>query len=89
MNYKTITAQVRRVEREVRRIVAAWPDAQVRHTVDRMSAVVIIREPASTYIIEVEPGDDEVVTRSLWVSHRVPVGPDSTHIPEWTAGWVD
>lgn len=85
MNPKTISAQVLRVEQEVRRIREAWPEAKVRFTRDFLAAVAIIREPTSTYIIEVEPGETDVVTRSLWVSHRAP----STHAPEWRAGWVD
>lgn len=83
MNPKTISAQVLRVEEEVRRIREAWPEAKVRFTRDFLAAVVIIREPTSTCIIEVEPGETDVVTRSLWVSHRVP------HTPEWRTGWVD
>ena len=89
MNPKTISAQALRVEREVRRIRGAWPEAKVRFTRDFLTAVAVIREPTSTYIIEVEPTDDGVATRYLWVSHRVPIGPDSTHIPQWTEGWVD
>ena len=85
MNPKTISAQIMRVENEVHRIREAWPEAKVRFTRDFLAAVVIIREPTSTYIIEVEPGETDAVTRSLWVSHRVP----AAHGPEWRTGWVD
>lgn len=83
MNPKTISAQIMRVEEEVRLIREAWPEAKVRFTRDFLAAVVIIREPTSTYIIEVEMSETGVVTRSLWVSHRVPAA------PEWRTGWVD
>lgn len=89
MNPLTRTARSQRVEAEVRRIREAWPEAQVRYNAERVGATVVIRDPLSTYIIEVESGDTDVVTRSLWVSHRVPIGPDSEHVPQWTEGWVD
>ena len=87
MNPKTLNAQTRQVEIEVRRIREAWPTAQVRFTLDRMAAAVTIHAETFTYFIEVEPGDHEAVTRSLWVSHRHPIA--EPYIPEWTDGWVD
>lgn len=87
MNPKTPNAQARRVRDEVDRIRCAWPLARASFGPLGLDAVVIIREPASTYIIEVEPGDHEAVTRSLWVSHRHPIA--EPYIPEWADGWVD
>lgn len=69
------------VQDEVDRIINAWPEAQAFHTFDRASAVVIIPEPASTYIVEVGPD----ATRSLHVPH----GGDRCWMPEWQDGWVD
>lgn len=87
MNPKTPNAQMRQVGTEVLRIREAWPTAKVRFTHDFLAAVAIIREPASTYFIEVEPGDFEAKTRSLWVSHRHPIA--EPYVPTWTEGWVD
>lgn len=87
MNTKTLTAQTRQVRDEVERIVDAWPTASVRYTLDHLAAVLIIRNPNSTYIIEVEPGDFEAKTRSLWVSHVSPIV--EGYVPDWTEGWVD
>lgn len=83
MNPRTPNAQRNRVRDEVRDIMDAWPTAMIRWTVDHLAAVLIIHDPLSTYIIEVDPEG----TRSLWVSHHAPIG--EAYTPEWTEGWVD
>lgn len=87
MNPLTPAAAKRRVEEEVRRIREAWPVAMTTWTHSRLSAVIVIRDPLSTYIIEVLAGEAEAVTRSLWVSHHEPIR--EGYVPEWQEGWVD
>lgn len=79
MNPETLRKIALKAEREVAEIVEAWPTAKVRWTLDGLAAVVMIQSENFTYIIEV----DGNITRSLWVSHRVPAA------PEWRTGWVD
>lgn len=70
-----------RVRREVARIRAAWPTATVTRGIDEMHATVVIHEPASTYVIEVEPDS----TRSLHVRHDIAL----PYAAQWQDGWDD
>lgn len=80
MNPRTPAARKLRVEQEVRRIRCAWPEARITWSSDREHAVAIIREPESTYIIEVHPGHLTADTTSLHVPDRLVTARE---------GWVD
>ena len=83
MNPLTPNAVRTGVRREVALIREAWPAATVTWTPDELAATLIVRDPLSTYIIEV----DRRGVRSLWVSHRAPIR--EGYVPEWQEGWVD
>lgn len=84
MNPLSPNAAKNRVRRELWAILAAWPTAEVTRHGDGLSAVVIIREPQSTYVIEVTPDG----TQSLHVPHRALTN-GLVHTPLWADGWVD
>lgn len=76
---------------EVRQVKEAWPNARELMPLDDVfgTTVMLIEDPLSTYIIEIKGTEDGVKTRSLWISHRAPIGPDPKHAPQWIEGWVD
>lgn len=80
MNPLTPAARWRQMDREVRAIRAAWPEAVITWSSDYLTAHAVIYEPASTTLVEVTPEG----TSSLHVPHA-----RGGHSPEWRDGWND
>lgn len=68
------------VRREVGEIVAAWPLATVDWQTNELEAMVVIREPESTTLVEVTATG----TRSMRIPHT-----PADFGPFWREGWDD
>lgn len=82
--FLSLRARRAQVGAEVRNIKKAWPQARVTRGHDGLTAVAIIPNPTSTYVVEVTP----VGAQSLHIPHdasRTATG----HPPQWREGWVD